>query len=151
SISSNLKFAKDVLHLEYTFGEGIENYMNDAPTDVATEPNPGHPIHPVKGKVLPVNGLMAFLDHSWTSKWTTSVGYSELVMENTYPQNPVAFHGGQYARANLFYPPAEQFLYGGKLKWGRRTNFGDGFHSNDYRLQLGVKYNFTGQILGAVK
>src|SRR4051812_19925704 len=29
-LSSNLKFGKDVLRLQYVFGDGIENYMNDA-------------------------------------------------------------------------------------------------------------------------
>src|SRR5262245_20271197 len=34
NLSSNLKFAKDVVRLQYIFGEGVENYMNDAPVDV---------------------------------------------------------------------------------------------------------------------
>ena len=147
SISSNLKFAKDVLRLEYVFGNGIENYMNDAPVDVAAEPNPGHPFSPVKGEALHMTALTAFLDHGWTSKWSTSVGYSELAVNNTVLQRPDGFHRGQYAIANLLYAPAEHIMYGGELQWGRRTNIGDGFHSNDYRLQLGVRYNFSGQVL----
>jgi outer membrane DcaP-like protein len=149
-LSSNLKFGKDVLRLQYVFGDGIQNYMNDAPVDVASEPNFGDPRRPVKGKALPMRSLVAFLDHSWTDKWTTSAGYSELVIDNTALQLPKDFHRGQYAIANLLYTPFEHVMYGGELQWGRRTNFGDGFHSNDYRIQFSFKYNFAAQI-GGVK
>jgi hypothetical protein len=153
SFSSNVKFRsdKDILRLQYTFGEGIQNYMNDAPFDVTAEPNPGHPLHPVKGDPLPLRSWVAFLDHSWTKKWTTSAGYSELVIDNTVLQLPRDFHRGQYAIVNLLYQPFDHVLYGGELQWGRRTNFGDGFHSNDYRLQFGFKYNFAAEILGGIK
>jgi hypothetical protein len=46
--------------------------------------------------------------------------------------------------------PAEHILYGGELQWDRRTKFGDGFHSNDYRLQFEFKVSFGAQI-GGVK
>src|SRR5262249_31565163 len=152
SFSSNLKFRgdNDVLKLQYTFGQGVENYMNDAPFDVSAALNPGHPFHPVKGTALPVESLVAFLDHSWTKKWTSSAGYSQLAIRNSSLQLPIDFHRGQYAIANLLYQPFEHVLYGGELQWGRRTNFGDGFHSNDYRLQFGFKYNFAAQVLGGI-
>ncbi len=149
-LSSNLKFGKDVLRLQYVFGEGIENYMNDAPVDIAAKPNPGNPMKPVKGDALPMRSLVAFLDHSWTNKWTTSAGYSQLVIDNTVLQTRNEFHRGQYAIANLLYLPVEHVMYGGELQWARRTNFSDGFHSNDYRVQFSFKYNFSAQI-GGVK
>jgi len=145
-----LKFGRDVLRLQYAFGDGIENYMNDSPVDVAAEPNFGEPLRPVKGKALPIRAMVAFLDHSWTDKWTTSAGYSQQVIDNTILQTPRAFHRGQYAIANLLYFPFENVMYGGELQWGRRTNFSDGFHSNDYRIQFSFKYNFAAQI-GGVK
>jgi hypothetical protein len=150
NISSNLKLGRDVVRLQYVWGQGIQNYMNDAPVDVAAEPNVGDPVRPIKGRALPLQSWVAFLDHGWTDKWTTSVGYSQMAMENTVLQRPDAFHRGQYAIANLLYTPAENVLYGGELQWGRRTNFGDGFHSNGYRVQFSFKYNFAAQI-GGVK
>lgn len=48
------------------------------------------------------------------------------------------------------YSPVEHIVYGGELQWARRTNFADGFHSNDYRVQFSFKYNFSAQI-GGVK
>ncbi|HEX4998622.1 MAG TPA: DcaP family trimeric outer membrane transporter [Terriglobia bacterium] len=148
NISSNVYFRekKDILRLEYTFGDGIENYMNDAPADVAAIPNPGDPVRPIKGKALPLRSLVAFLDHSWNDRLTTSVGYSELAIDNTVLQLPSAFHRGQYAIVNLLWQPIDHLMYGGELQWGRRTNFGDGFHSNDYRVQFGFRYNFSGEL-----
>ena len=148
SLSSNVKLGADVLRLEYVVGDGIENYMNDAPVDVAAIPNPGHPTRPVRAKALPMQSLVAYLDHSWTKSWSSSLGYSQLAIENTVLQNPEAFHRGQYATANLLYSPFEHLLYGVEGQWARRTNFADGFHSNDYRLQFSFKYNFSAQIGG---
>ena len=61
-----------------------------------------------------------------------------------------AYHRGQYAIANLLYTPVENLMYGGELQWGRRSNFGDGFHANDYRIQFSFRYNFSASI-GGVK
>jgi hypothetical protein len=133
-LSSNLKFAKDVLRLQYVFGDGVENYMNDAPIDVAPITNFGDPTRPVKGKLLPLRSWVAYLDHTWTDKLTSSIGYSELAIDNTNLQRPIDFHRGQYGSANLLITPAEHIMYGGELQWARGTNFGDGFHSNDYRI-----------------
>jgi hypothetical protein len=146
SLSSNVKFGKDTLRLQYVIGEGIQNYMNDAPVDIAAEPNFGDPTRPIRGVAIPMQSLVAFLDHYWSDKWSTSVGYSQLVMDNTILQTRDAFHRGQYASANLLYTPFENVMYGGELQWGRRTNFADGFHSNDYKLQLSFKYNFSKEL-----
>jgi hypothetical protein len=146
--SSNVKFRDDVLRLQYVIGDGIENYMNDAPVDIAGTPNSGNPARPVRGKALPMQSLVAFLDHNWSKKWSTAAGYSQLAVENTILQTPDAFHRGQYAIVNLLHTPVDHFLYGVEGQWARRTNFGDGFHSNDFRVQVSFKYNFSAQIGG---
>jgi hypothetical protein len=151
-LSSNVKMGgADVFRLQYVFGEGIENYMNDAPVDIAAVPNLGDPTRPIKGTAIPLRSLVAYLDHGWSSKWSTSLGYSQLVMDNTILQRPDAFHRGQYASINLLHTPVEHFMYGGELQWGRRQNFSDGFASNDYRIQFSFKYNFSAQIAEGVK
>jgi hypothetical protein len=122
--------------------------MNDAPVDVAPELNFGNPNRPVKGKALPMWSFVTYLDHSWTERWTTSIGYSQLIIQNTNLQAPNAFHKGQYASTNLLCEVFENFMAGGELQWGRRTNFGDGFRVNDYRIQFSFKYNFDAKIIG---
>ena len=148
NVSSNLKYKKDVLRLQYVYGDGIENYMNDAPIDVAAKPNFGHPERAIRGRALPMQSLVAYIDHSWTAQWSSSAGYSQLAVSNTILQEPSAFHRGQYATANLLYSPFEHLLYGIEGQWARRTNFGDGFHANDYRVQVSFKYNFSALIGG---
>jgi hypothetical protein len=149
NLTSNVKVgAKDVIRLGYVFGDGMENYMNDAPADVAAVPNFGDPIRPIKGKALPFRGITAFYDHYWSDRWSSSAGYSQLVIDNTILQTPDSFHRGQYALANLLHYPAENVMVGGEFQWGRRKNFLDDFRVNDYRMQFSFRFNFKGTIIG---
>jgi hypothetical protein len=148
NLSSNLKFGKDTLKLSYLFGEGIQNYMNDAPVDVGAKANPGNAITPVEGEVLPIQGLVIFLDHYWSDRWSTSVGYSRVDMDNSNLQTPDAFKVGQYALGNLLFYPAKNVMVGGEFQWGHRENFLDGFESEDYRVQFSFRYNFSATIGG---
>jgi hypothetical protein len=150
NLSSNLNLGaaeKNVVRLQFVFGEGIENYMNDAPVDIAPVFNLGDPA-PVKGKPLPVTGVVAFLDHQWSEKWTSSIGYSRIDIDNTDAQAPDAFKAGQYALANLLYNPVPNVMVGGEFQWGRRENFTDGFRSDGYKLQFSFRYNFSYKVGG---
>lgn len=144
TVSSNIKpTADDTIKLQLTYGVGVENYMNDAPVDVGPELNPGGgPSRPVKGKALPVVGVVAFLDHTWNEKWTSSGGYSFLNIENSNLQLPSAFNNGDYALANLLYYPVKDVMVGGELQYGHRNNFLDGFSSKDFRVQFSFRWNF---------
>jgi len=76
NLSSNINLGKsNTLRLQVVYGEAIENYMNDSTVDIGIEPNPGNPTAPIKGVGLPILGVVAFLDHSWSNEWTTSIGY----------------------------------------------------------------------------
>jgi hypothetical protein len=125
------------------FGEGIQNYMNDAPVDVGIQNNFSNPVTPVVGKALPLVGIVAFLDLNWYAKWTSTVGYSMLDIDNSNAQSPSAFKKGQYALANLLYYPAKNVFLGPEIQWGKRENFSDGFTSDDFRIQFSAKYNFN--------
>ena len=49
NLSSNLKFSKnDVLRLSFVYGEGIQNYMNDAPVDIAIKNNFDNAVKPIR-------------------------------------------------------------------------------------------------------
>ena len=50
NLSSNLKLGgQDLARLQVVYGEGIENYMADAPADIGIEANPGNPTAPIRG------------------------------------------------------------------------------------------------------
>jgi hypothetical protein len=141
-LSSNLKLAKHVARLSVVYGAGIQNYMNDAPVDVGIENNLSNPRTPIVGKALPMLGISAFLDLNWNAKWTSTVGYSMLDIDNSDAQSGDAFKKGQYALANILYYPTPSVFLGPEIQWGKRENFRDGFTSDDFRIQFSAKYNF---------
>jgi hypothetical protein len=144
NISSNVNFTKnDVGRFSVVYGEGIENYMNDAPVDIGIAHNLANPIKPVVGVDLPVVGVVAFLDHNWSERLSTSIGYSMVNISNSNAQLPSAFHQGDYALGNLLYHPIKAVTVGGEFQFGRRVNFSDGFNVNDERVQLSFKYDWS--------
>ena len=138
----------DVLRLQYAYGRGIENYMQDSPVDVGIQNNLSNPVTPILGKPLPITGIVVFLDHNWNKQMSSSVGYSSQDIDNTNAQAPSAFHAGKYALGNLLYSPVPNVMVGGEFQWGRRTNFSDGFHSDGVKVQFAFKYNFSYKIGG---
>ncbi len=140
--SSNLKLGKHVARMSVVYGEGIQNYMNDAPVDVGIQNNFSNPVTPVVGKALPLLAVVAFLDLNWNARWTSTVGYSYLDIDNSDGQADDAFKTGQYALANVLYYPAPNVFLGPEIQWGKRENFRDGFTSDDFRIQFSAKYNF---------
>jgi hypothetical protein len=149
NLSSNLKLrgGQDVVRLQLVHGEGIENYMNDAPVDVGTEPN-NSVVAPIQGVALPVTGYVAFLDHTWNPKMSSSVGFSRIDIDNSAGQAPSAFKSGSYALANLMFMPVPSFMWGVEGGWIRRENNSDGFSIDNAHVQVSAKYNFSFNVGG---
>jgi hypothetical protein len=149
NFSSNLKaYKNDLVKLQLVYGRGIENYMNDAPADVGTKPNPGNSVTPVTGEALPVLGIVAFYDRSWCNKFSSTFGYSMEKIYNSESQAADAFRIGHYAVTNLLYYPVKDVMVGGEFQYGQRQNFRDGWSVPDYRIQFSFKYNFKFRIGG---
>jgi hypothetical protein len=142
-VTSNLNLStKNVAKLGVVYGHGIENYMNDAPFDVGIKTNPPGSRTPIGGVALPVLGVTAFLDHSWSERYTSSAGYSMVNIWNSNGEKVSDYHQGHYAVANLLFHPIPKVMMGGEFQFGRRVNFLDGFNYNDYRMQFSFKYDF---------
>jgi hypothetical protein len=149
NLSSNINASpRDVIRLQWVFGAGIQNYMNDSPVDVGVENNLSDPARPLKGDTIPIYGLVAFVDHKWNDVFSSSIGYSRQDNNNSDGQAPNAFKTGQYALGNILYTPVPNVMVGGELQWGRRQNFADGFHSDGMKLQFSFKYNFSWKLGG---
>ena len=143
NLSTNIKVgSKCTFRGSALYGEGVENYMNDAPVDVAIK-NTGNTNAPIEGVALPVTGLVGFLDINWNPKFSSSVGYSSIDIDNSNGQNDDDFKKGQYAIANLMYYPVKNAMMGVEFQWGKRTNFNDGWNTSITKLQLSFKYNFS--------
>jgi hypothetical protein len=151
NVSSNIKLprlhANDVARLQVVYGEGIQNYMNDAPVDIGVDTT-GVASHPFDGDPLPILGVVAFLDHWWNDKWSSSAGYSLVDIDNSDGQDPDAYRRGHYALGNLLYYPVPNVMMGAEFQWARRENNSDGFTSDDYRIQFSAKYNFSSKLGG---
>nr|WP_214447776.1 DcaP family trimeric outer membrane transporter [Flavihumibacter rivuli] len=144
NLSTNLNLGKNsVFRGQLVYGEGIQNYMNDAPADIGIKENFSDPNKPVKGVALPVTGIVAFLDHNWTSNMSTSIGYSSVSIDNADGSADNAFKKGQYAVVNLLFTPVQNFMFGAEVQYGKRENFRDGFSSDITKLQFSFKYNFS--------
>ena len=148
NLSSNLNASKsDVVRLQFVFGEGIQNYMNDAPVDVGIV-SQQNPVTPITGKALPIIGIVAFVDHTWNQFFTSTIGYSLTDIDNSEGQAPNAFRRAHYMLGNVLYTPVPNVMLGGELQWGRRENFSDGFQSDGVKLQFSFKYNFSYKVGG---
>jgi DcaP outer membrane protein len=144
NVSSNLNVTKkDTGRFSVVYGEGVQNYMNDAPIDVGVKNNAANPVSPIKGVALPVLGVVAFLDHNWSDRFSSSLGYSMINIDNSNAETPSDFHQGHYALVNLLYHPAKKVTIGSEFQFGRRVNFSDGFNVNDYRMQFSFRYDWS--------
>ena len=137
-----------MIRLQFVFGEGIENYMNDSPVDIGIVNNFSNPVTPILGKPIPIVGIVAFLDHTWNEKFTSSVGYSRRTSTTPTARRPTRYKTGQYALGNLLYTPVPNVMVGGEFQWGRRENFSDGFQSDGVKVQFSFKYNFSWKLGG---
>jgi hypothetical protein len=144
NLSTNVKIgSRTVFRGSALYGEGIQNYMNDAPVDIGIKNNFSNPTTPILGVALPVTGVVAFVDHSWNEKFSSSFGYSMIDIENSDGQAANAFSKGQYAIANLMYYPVKNAMMGVELQWGDRENYSDGWNTDITKVQFSFKYNFS--------
>ena len=149
NLSSNLKAGtSDVIRLQFVFGEGIQNYMNDSPVDIGIVNNFDDPVRPLLGEPIPIVGIVAFLDHTWNERFSSAVGYSWQENDNTEGQVASAFRTGHYALGNILYTPVPNVMLGAEFQWGRRENFSDGFSSDGVKIQFSFKYNFSYKLGG---
>jgi hypothetical protein len=142
NLSTNYKVGRHVFRGSVVYGEGIQNYMNDATVDIGVVENFSNPTKPIYGEAIPMLGLVAFMDLNWSDQWTSTIGYSMLDNDLPNGQSASSYEKGQYALANIQYHPVPNVMYGMELQWGERANFTDGFKSDDTRLQFSARYNF---------
>jgi len=141
--SSNLKFGENTTaRLQLVYGHGIQNYMNDAPVDIGIQNNFSNPVSPIKGVPLPILGAVAFVDHNWSPKFSSTLGGSMVNIWNSDAESASDFHQGYYAVTNLLYYPVKNVMAGGEFQYGRRVNFRNGYNFNDYRVQFSFKYSY---------
>jgi hypothetical protein len=134
---------KDVVRLQAVYGEGIENYMNDAPADVGIENNPGNDHRAGQGRHASGHR------HRRVSRphVERQVQHGDRVFQRGHRQHRAAgarrVQARQYALGNLLYTPVPGVTAGVELQWGNRENFSDGFSTDIYKIQFSFKYAFS--------
>lgn len=131
-------FGQDKLKLQLVYGEGVGNYMNDGGVDLA--PREATRVGN-SAEAVPILGVVAYYDHYWSDKWSTSVGWSTTKLDTTKGQDGSEFEQGQIAQINLLHYPTSGVLIGGELIWGEREDV-SGDDGYDLRAQLSLKVNF---------
>ena len=144
NLSTNIKIGKKVTFRgSALYGEGVQNYMNDAPVDVGIR-NTGNISNPIEGVALPVTGLVGFFDINWNEKFSSAIGYSSIDIDNSDGQAVDAFKKGQYIVGNLMYYPVKNAMMGIEFQYGDRENFKDNtFEASITKVQFSFKYNFS--------
>jgi len=133
---------KDAIRLQVVYGEGIASYMNDGGMDLAPSADwQSSVVTDLEAEAVPLTGVLAYYDHWWSDKWSSSIGYSFTEVDNTNFQDPGAFQKIDYASGNLLFYPADNLMFGAELMWGQREN-NDGASEDDVRFQFTAKYNF---------
>ena len=94
----------DVLRAAGVYGEGIQNYFNDAPVDVGVENNLAQPAYAAQRQGAARSSASSPTSTTLerrSARARSASRWSDI--DNTDAQAPDAFHNGQYASANLLY------------------------------------------------
>jgi hypothetical protein len=135
-------FEKDRILLQYVYGHGIASYMNDGGMDLAPQGSLDTEDPRAHAVAVPLTGIVAYYDHYWNDKFSTSFGYSTTFVDNTNLQeHGTTYESGQYASANLLYYPVPNVMIGGEVLWGDLQEF-HGETQDDVRVQFSVKYSW---------
>jgi hypothetical protein len=135
---------RDKILWQYVYGHGIAAYMNDGGMDLAPQgplPSEADPDGNAHAEAVPLTGIVAYYDHYWNDKFSTSIGYSTTYVNNTNWQTPDTYKKGQYTSVNLLYYPVPNVMMGGEVLWGD-LEYKDGSTQDDTRVQFSVKYSW---------
>lgn len=139
NLTGTLKvLGKDQLNAGFVWGKAIASYMNDGGVDLA--PGPIR-IGATTAEAVQSIGWLAYYNHVWAENWTSTVGFSQHMQDNTAGQTATAFKRGSYGNLNLLYTPWKNVLTGLEFVWGELEQ-NDGQSATDYRLQFSTKVTF---------
>lgn len=129
---------QDQLKLQVAWGEGIGNYFNDGGLDIAPDSTQLN----ADASAVEILGVVAYYDHYWNDKWSSSIGWSITDLDTEDGQSGTEFETGMIAQANLLHYPTEHVMLGIEGIWGKREDI-DGEDGEDYRIQFSIKVDWS--------
>jgi hypothetical protein len=155
NLTTNLKLQDKITFKgALVYGEGIQNYMNDADADLGIKKQYNNTRTPITGEPISMLSFVGFVDINWNEKFSSSLGYSRLDNNTSDSQLSTAYKSGQYAVGNLLYYPVKNCMMGVELQYGHRQNndfkgdptFGlvaeNGNSGSVVKVQFSFKYKF---------
>ena len=130
---------RDKLKLQLAYGEGIGNYFNDGGLDIAPD---SADINNSDATAVQILGIVAYYDHYWSDRWSSSIGWSMTDLDTEAGQEFDEFKKGQIATANLLFYPTDHVMTGFEFNWGQREDV-DGVDGEDFRVQFSLKVDFS--------
>lgn len=128
---------QDNIVFQLAGGEGIANYFNDSSgLGLDGFVNGGGDLD-----ALCIWGGFAAYQHYWGPKWSTTVGYSYLEVDDTSGQGDDTYESGHYVVANIMYYPVERIILGLEALYGIRKDQ-NGDTGDDGRLSFSIQYRF---------
>src|SRR5574337_192573 len=129
---------KDKVVGGFVWGKAIASYMNDGGVDLA----PGAIVPgATTAEAVQSIGWLAYYNHVWADNWTSAIGFSQHMQDNTAGQTATAFKRGSYGNVNVLYTPWKNVLTGLEFVWGELEQ-NSGASATDYRLQFSTKVTF---------
>ncbi|MAZ86299.1 MAG: hypothetical protein CL693_01525 [Cellvibrionaceae bacterium] len=130
----------DQLQYQYTWVRGMGHLIADlAADDVA-----GNAVLVDEGRGVEeletLAGQIAW-QHWWQPNWSSTLVYSQVVVENEDEQGPHAYHKSSYSSANLVWDVTHRVTTGVEYLYGVRTN-NNGEKGRANRLQLMTRFSF---------
>jgi hypothetical protein len=155
NLTSKIKCSKMITFSgALVYGNGIQNYMNDADSDLGIRRQYENTKTPITGEAIPVLGFSTFFNFTWNTQFASTFGYSRQDNQTSDNQLATAFKSGEYAIGNVLYHPTANCLVGLEVQYGTRHNndfkgdpsFGlaaeQGNKGSVTKIQLSFKYNF---------
>ena len=99
----------------------------------ASTPTSAIRVTPIIGEALPVLGIVAFMDFNWSDKWTSTVGYSRVDIDNSDGQRPSRLQGRAVRAGKPAVLPGEERDDGRRSAVGTTRKLSDGFTFDDFR------------------
>jgi hypothetical protein len=146
NLSTNLKLGPNgsTVKAAYLYGEGVQNYMNDATADIAVIEVGSGPVPQLGAKTIPVWGAVLFYDVNLSERWTGTLGYSQISLDyDGTAADPDTFVEGRYGLLSVHHHPVDRVMYGAELQYGGRKNFSDGWDYDVFRIQFSFRYRYS--------
>ncbi|MEM7144852.1 MAG: DcaP family trimeric outer membrane transporter [Verrucomicrobiota bacterium] len=125
----------DVVTYGVAAGAGIGTFFDDEPPDAVFNDETG------ELETLRSFGYYLGYQHYWSERWSSTMSYGELRVDNREIEEDDAYRKGRYFSANLVWQPTSWWMTGVEFLRGKREDK-NGVDGTDSRVQFSVRYSF---------